>query len=248
MSTRAAYTPRYTFLIGLMALVAAASLWVSRKPDPNVAVADVTQITQQAGDWSAVGDIPIDEVTMKQILADTYVQRRYVNSKGQSVDVLLVYRRYGRREFAHRPELCFPAAGFNIVSKDRKTLPYAGRDAEVVHLYADGTRVQRADGGSGLPNTTISYFFASGDRTECDFLRQQVVMAFERVIPNKNGWTFVRLTSEVPDGSDDAQMLAAQQDFMRAVGPSIREVITTDGKPRTASAGAPSVASTVAAR
>lgn len=239
MKTKYAYTPRYTFLIGLMALVAAGSLWVSRKPDPNIPVADVTQITQKAGDWTAVGDVPIDDVTMKQIQADTYVQRRYTNSQGRTVDVLLVYRRYGRREFAHRPELCFPAAGFNIVTKDRKTLPYAGRDIEVVHLFADGSRVQRMDGRMGLPNSTITYFFASGERTECDFLRQQVVMAFERLIPNKNGWTFVRLTSDVPEGADDATMLAAQQDFLRAVGPSIQEVITTDK--RTASSGAPSL-------
>jgi EpsI family protein len=221
------YRPQATLVVALMAAVCALSLWFSRKPDPNVPIADVKAITLNAGDWHSQGDLPIDDVTMQQIKADTYFQRRYTNAKGQNVDLLVVYRRYGRREFAHRPELCFPAAGYNIVSKGRATLPYGGRDVPVVHLFADGSHVV-TQAGTGVPNSSISYFFASGNRTECDFLRQQVWMALERLIPNKNGWTFIRLTSDVPGGADDATLLAAQQDFMRAIGPDIERVITTD--------------------
>jgi len=221
------YAPKSVLIVALMAVACVLSLWFSRKPDPNVPIADVRQIALQIGDWKSAGDVPIDEVTMQQIKADTYFQRRYTNSKGQNVDLLVVYRRYGRREFAHRPELCFPAAGFNILTKDRKTLPYGGRDVPSIHLFADGSHVSTQT-GTGVPNTTINYFFASGNRTECDFLRQQVWMALERLIPNKNGWTFIRLTSEVPSSANDATMVAVQQEFMRTMGPEIERVITTD--------------------
>ena len=218
---RPAYAPNYWAVIALMVTTFALGTFWELRPEPTGQIADVKTIPMQVGNWQSAGDIEIDPVTMEQIKADTYVQRRYINPDGKAVDILLVYRRYGRREFAHRPELCFPAAGYVITAKNRTTLPYAGRDAEAVHLSVDGSRV-------AAPNTTIAYFFASGKTTECDFIRQQILMALERVIPNKNGWTFVRLTAAQAPGADDATMIAAQQDFMRAMAPELERVITTD--------------------
>lgn len=219
------YAPKYWVVIALMVVTFALGTFWELRPEPSGEIADVKLIPMAVGNWQAAGDVEIDPVTMEQIKADTYVQRRYVNPEGKSVDILLVYRRYGRREFAHRPELCFPAAGYNITKKDRTTLPYGGHDAEAVHLSVDGSRL-------AAPNMTITYLFASGKRTECDFIRQQILMALERVIPNKNGWTFARLTSAQAPGTDDAAMVAAQQDFMRAMGPELEKVITTDAAAR----------------
>ena len=220
-SPRLAYKPNYVLVIALMVATFALGTFWELRPEPTGQIADVKTIPMTVGNWQSAGDVEIDPVTMDQIKADTYVQRRYVNPQGKAVDILLVYRRYGRREFAHRPELCFPAAGYSITTKDRTTLPYGGRDAEAVHLNVDGSRL-------AAPNTTIAYFFASGKRTECDFIRQQILMALERVIPNKNGWTFVRLTTPQSPGADDAAMVAVEQDFMRAMGPELEKVITTD--------------------
>ena len=218
----APYRPHYMVVIAALALTFAFGTFWELRPEPTGKIADVKEIPLTVGAWKSAGDVPIDPVTMEQIKADTYVQREYRRADGAAVDILLVYRRYGRREFAHRPELCFPAAGFNITKKDRTTLPYAGHDAPAVHLNADGSRI-------GQPNTTITYFFASGERTECDFIRQQILMALERVIPNKNGWTFVRLTAGQMGGASDATMIAAEQDFMRAMAPDLQRVITTEG-------------------
>lgn len=215
------YAPNYMAVFALMIATFALGTFWELRPEPTGQIADVKEIPMRVGNWESAGDVEIDPVTMEQIKADTYVQRRYENPEGKAVDILLVYRRYGRREFAHRPELCFPAAGYSVVSKDRTTLPYAGRDAEAVHLNVDGSRVP-------APNTTITYFFASGKTTECDFVKQQILMAMERVIPNKNGWTFVRLTTAQTPGATDPGMVAAQQDFMRAMAPELEKVITTD--------------------
>ncbi len=220
-STGSTYAPKYWLVIAAIMVAFSLGTFWELRPEPTGQIADVKKIPLAVGNWKSQGDVEIDPVTMAQIKADTYIQRRYANPEGKFVDILLVYRRYGRREFAHRPELCFPAAGYNITKKDRTTLPYAGHDAPAIHLNADGSRVP-------APNTTITYFFASGSRTECDFIRQQTLMALERVIPNKNGWTFVRLTSAQVPGADDAAMVTAQQDFMRAMGPELEKVITTD--------------------
>ena len=214
-------SPNYIAVIVMMAVALAGSILFARRPDNVSASADVRQIPARAGDWKLVEDVALDANTMKQILADSYVSREYANSKGQQVQLLVVYRRYGRREFAHRPELCFPAAGFSVRKNEDATLYWAGRDVPVKYMTAFAPN---------LPETAITYFFASGKRTEENFLRQQWKMAFERLLPNKNGWTFLRLTSPVAPGAANGERAAleAQQDFMRAFAPEIEAIITTD--------------------
>ena len=201
-------------------------LWLGSRPPVQATPADVQQIPRAVGSWKAVADVPADDATLKQIAADSHVNRRYAREDGQLVDLLVVYRRYGRREFAHRPDQCYPAGGYVGVRQSTTTLPWAGRNDPAITWLFDGTHVLRADGGSGVPMTTVSYFFVSGNRSESDFLRQQIWMALERIMPNKNGWTFVRLSSPRVTTDDDA--LAAQQDFLRTMEGPIRKVITTD--------------------
>ena len=222
--------PRFKVVLPLLTCALALSLFFTFRPENiTTTVADVSAIPKNLGEWVFIQDDHLDPNTMKQIAADSYVSRFYGNQRtGQIVQLLVVYRRYGRREFAHRPELCYPAGGYTIIKKDRTTLPYGGHDAPAVHLIADGSRVALANGTTGVPTTTVSYLFASGDRTECDFLLQQIWMAFERIIPNKNGWTFIRLSTMRRNGNTDEDSFAAQQDFMRVYSPEIQRVITTD--------------------
>ena len=212
-------SPNYIPVIVMMAVALVGSVAFARKPDNITAKANVSEIPTQRGDWKLYRTIDLDENVMAQIRAHSYVDREYTNRSGQRVELLVVYRRYGRREFAHRPELCFPAAGYTITYKGKTTLPYAGREVPAVHLKANGQ----------VGRTNLSYFFASGKKTEEDFLQQQLWMAFERLIPNKNGWTFIRLQS--PTVTTDEDALAAQKDFMRTFAPAIEAVITTDGTP-----------------
>ena len=86
---------------------------------------------------------------------------------------------------------------------------------------------------------TTTYLFASGNKTESDYIKQQLWMALERVFPNRNGWTFFRLNSyHLPivknefDSSGkiftDEEAVAAQQDFLRAGDDEIRRIVTTE--------------------
>ena len=208
------------------------ALWLGVRPPVQATPADVTRIPRSAGAWRAVADIEADQSTVKQIEADSHINRRYVRADGQMVDLLVVYRRYGRREFAHRPDQCYPAGGYVGIRQSVTTLPWAERNDPAVHWLFDGRHVLRADGGTGVPTTTVTYFFVSGNRSESNFMRQQIWMALERIMPNKNGWTFVRLSS--PRVTTDEAALAAQQDFLRAIERGIRDVIITD--PATAGA------------
>jgi EpsI family protein len=222
--TRTGPTPRLAVLGGMMAGALVISLIAAaRATGIKAPVADVRTIAPEKGRWTCPGGDMSDPALAD---ADSYLIRDYLRDDGQHVQLLVVYRRYGRREFAHRPDQCFPAGGYIELQKDTTTLSWAGREDKAVHMLFDGSKVELADGRRGLPQTTVSYFFVSGNRTESDFMRQQMIMATERLFPNKNGWTFVRLVSPRVTTDDDA--LAAQREFMKTFEGEIRKVITTD--------------------
>jgi len=219
----------YAPVIAMLAVTLLGGIAFARQPEPESPIADVTKIPAVAGGWVSQGDQRLDANVMAQIKSDSHLDRWYYNpTTGQYVELLVVYRRYGRREFAHRPELCFPAAGYTVEKNGTVPLYWGGRDVPANQITANAK-----DG----KQSNLSYFFASGKRTESSFVRQQVVMAFERLSPNKNGWTFIRLQSPTVTTPQDA--LAAQQDFMRMIAPEIERVITTDHRPIVASASAP---------
>jgi len=197
------------------------------RAEGDVVGADVRQVPYTLGDWNCLREENDDHSLMEQLKADSYILRYYQNAKThQVVQLYLVYRRYGRREFNHNPDSCFPAGGYRLLDRSTATLPYAGKERETVFMHFDGSQVERGDGTIGVPDATVTYFFASGNKTEAHFLRQQFWMALERLIPNKNGWTLVRLNSPKVTTEDDAY--SAQRDFMTAFGPTIQKVITTD--------------------
>lgn len=213
--TRVGAVPKLMPLGTMMAVVLAISLFASVRSSVKAPSANVREIAAELGRWKCPeGDFS------DPALEDA------VRDDGARVQLLVVYRRYGRREFAHRPDQCFPAGGYKQLQKDETTLPWAGREDKAVHMLFDGSKVERGDGTTGVPVTTVSYFFVSGNRSESDFMRQQLIMATERLFPNKNGWTFVRLVSQRV--TTDEAALEAQKDFMKTFESEIRRVVTTD--------------------
>jgi EpsI family protein len=237
--------PRFGAAYLLLGAGLAASLFLSYRPEEvGGKSADLNLIPRaELNGWKYGGDIPLDSETDKQIKADATTMRRYISPTGQIVDMYLVYRRYGRREFNHNPDQCFPAGGFVLKTRDVVGMPWAGGEREAVHMVFDGSKVERmvqrpdgkVDTEIGMPETTVSYLFASGKKTEHVFLKQQLWMALERIVPNKNGWTLIRLTTYHTTNAADA--LAAQKEFMKVYGPEIQKAITTDSEEeRTAAA------------
>jgi EpsI family protein len=220
--------PNLTALIVILSFSFLLSVFLQTKPsDAGVANANIQNIAYERGNWKCVNEDFSNTELMQQLGADSYTLRRYVNLKtGQQVELYAIYRRYGRREFNHNPDQCFPAGGYRVVRRGTAMLPYGGAERPVVHMLFDGSHVERTDGKEGVPDATVTYFFASGERTEHVFLKQQMWMATERFVPNRNGWTLLRLNS--PKITTNEEALAAQVDFMKAFGPSIQEVITTD--------------------
>jgi len=92
-----------------------------------------------------------------------YIKRHYVNEiTGVGVDVLVLY---GPATIAHRPDVCYPGAGYTVM---------------------DGPRIRRFDTSGGKKASFLSLIFAKGEGGATD--RQQVFFAL-RYPGLSNRWT-----------------------------------------------------------
>lgn len=167
----------------LLMAAAALSAWMATprlqalQDAPNL---DAT-VPKAFGDWRAVSisraqvDVSQGVETQAEQPYDQTVMRTYVNSRGQQVMLALAWGARQRQEVkVHRPEVCYPAQGFTVISsRSGEPLKVAGRSDLVptVSMRADlkggGVEVVRywiriggQYGGDGL--ATRWYIFKEG--------------------------------------------------------------------------------------
>lgn len=202
--------PNYLIVFLMFLTAAGATHWIRSRADTVLFDADPASMPIVLGTWTGE-DAQLAVDTQSALEADEVLYRRYVESSElQPLDFLVVYRKYGRRGFVHRPEMCYPAAGWEIVHKSYTTVPYGGRDIQSVKIVAQKDQEQEV----------IVYWFASGDQVEANFVKQQIRMAMDRLHPRKYGWAFIRISSPV---------VVSEEETMR----HIREFVKTASEPLT---------------
>lgn len=151
-------------------------------------------LSMDIGEWHGQ-EVQVDAGSRKAMGADRVLCRYYTDSRtGEQVSLLIVCRKHGRREFAHRPELCYPAIGWEITSRGYTHIPYAGRDvrARVVEAERDDNVV------------LVTYWFVSGRRAEANYIWQQAKMALDRLHTQRYGWAFIRVDVMATGGREEA--------------------------------------------
>ncbi len=214
--------------LALLALAALLCLLGARMGDMAAPHADVTLLPTSFGPWVMAGSertdpthLALDEDTAKTLALDSYTNRNYVDrATGRQVQVLLEYRRLGRGGFNHRPEACYPAAGYTLTGRTLTPITYGGQSTQALTSVADYS------GHQGHDHQVLLYWFATGHRVETNFFWQQVEMALGRLQPDRNGWAFVRVISECQPG-DEAAALASEKDFVRQASPDIIRAISS---------------------
>jgi len=206
--------PNYILVIVLTLVAAAASQWINtRSPEPTF-VAPLNRFPTEVGSWRG-SDIEVNRATVASMKADKYLWRQYSDSKtGQPLGLLVIYRKYGRREFSHRPELCYPALGWELIRKTYTTVPFDGRQirARLVIAEKQGAR------------EVVAYWFASGHRTEANFVKQQLRMALDRLQRQRYGWAFIRIN--LPVMYSDLDALQRMRGFLRTGEKPLMEALT----------------------
>lgn len=94
--------------------------------DPAV----LAQLPMEYGDWTGE-DAPLDEATVRATDTDGYVNRRYSRYGGaESVGLYIAYGVRARELMPHRPEVCYPCAGWTRTDRRSIDLP-VGDDVQL---------------------------------------------------------------------------------------------------------------------
>ena len=82
----------------------------------------VASFPMQIGGWTG-REVPLDETIARKTDADAHINRQYSRHNGRESVVL--YVAYGRtwEMMFHRPEVCYPANGWTLISSDSQELP-----------------------------------------------------------------------------------------------------------------------------
>lgn len=170
----------------LMALsFAAAMAWrpTAHLADQRPKVELETMFPKAFGDWQLDDRMPVQLVSpdAQAVLNKIYNQtlsRTYVNRAG---DRIMLSVAYGGDQSdatrAHRPEVCYPAQGFQIVARSQAEVAVGGRNL----------RVQQLVSKLGARNEPISYWITVGERVTLTGTEQklaQLSYSLRGVIPD----------------------------------------------------------------
>lgn len=183
-------TPNYVLVLLMFIVSGFFTYWANARPAIALTKASIKSIPSQIKGWVQDGD---DIDPGKDVLAgwsvtsDNFLIRNYVNSDGNRMSLMLVYKGRERRNW-HLSEMCFSGSGYNV-KMSYAGVPYVEQTVNAVKLEAENNETATKD--------IAVYFFVSGKQAEGSFLKQQLLMATNRLHPSKYGWAFVRVTSPV---------------------------------------------------
>jgi EpsI family protein len=174
-------TTRRTALMAL--LMAGTSIaGVSFRPEAKAAIPPqfAKNVPKAFGNWKTLDQrVGVDDPVVVAIYTD-YLARTYANADGYQVMLCLAYGNDQRSNLqAHRPEVCYPAQGFKVISKAQEG------PLETPFGAIEATRLTAQAGERTEP---ISYWLTNGN--------QVVRNDFERRVAQFKA----ALTGEIPDG------------------------------------------------
>ena len=217
---------RAAMVVVLMALsFAGAAAWrptvhlADQRPKVNLEA----MVPKAFGDWVVDDRMPVqlvspDTAALLNKLYNQTLSRTYVNPQGQRIMLSVAYggdQSDGTR--AHRPEVCYPAQGFELLASNTETL----------HGDAEGMRVRRLVAKQGGRIEPITYWMVIGERvtvTGTETKLAQLSYSLRGQVPDG---ILIRVSSIDPD---TANAFAVQQRFIaamaRAVPPSSQPMVT----------------------
>lgn len=207
-----------------LAMILAAGLAVAMTPTHRIAdqgpAVDLEEIIPaRFGDWAVDDKVFYQQVSpeVKASLDKIYTQvltRTYVNSQGYRIMVSIPY---GANQSdglsAHDPEGCYPAQGFQIMSKSK----------DVLHTEVGAIPVRRMEAVSGIRHELVTYWFTVGSyAVNNDFERKKAQLRYALKGQIPDGILF--RASSIDDDTQEAYRIQDLfiQEMVKALSPEYR--------------------------
>jgi EpsI family protein len=159
-----------------MLMVSSSVLTITMKPVLMVSRAEATKINLETiipdefDGWrlDSSNTSPIVDPKVRGELDRIYLEtlsRTYVNTSGERIMLSIAYGRAQKTDmYAHRPEICYTASGFNVVNMTKTFVDTTVGRIPVMHLVAR----------RGLRNEPITYWIRVGDTITRGWLEQNL--------------------------------------------------------------------------
>ena len=178
-------------------------------PMPEVGPATLPEII---GDFTG-RDEPVDERVLTVTRVDAMLNRVYRNHLGDTVVVNLgVWTRYDMG-IPHKPDLCYPSAGWEVVSRRLLDVPVGGQESKTIKQFV----FQR-----GTSRIAVAFWAQIGDHTITDSEQIRELRQRARVTGESMG-SLVKVMLHT-DAKDVGQAEARLSRFVAALVPHIRTV------------------------
>lgn len=212
---------RAALVVALMVVsFAVAAAWrpTARLADQHPKIELETAFPKQFGEWTTDDRMPVQLVSpdTAALLSKIYNQtlsRTYVSATGQRIMLSVAYGGdQSDATRAHRPEVCYPAQGFQVISSDLGRLQIGQGSIPVRRLVA-------RQGGRNEP---ITYWISVGDKitvTGTDQKLAQLAYSMKGVIPDG---MLVRVSSI---DANEKQAFALQESFITQMSAALRPAI-----------------------
>lgn len=212
----------FKYLIIGLCMFAAAGMALALKPTAKLVDSETqinleTLIPAQFGGWKEDETIATLLVTpeLQKVIDETYSQtlmRTYVNGAGKRIMLSVAYGgTHGEGMQTHRPEICYPAQGFQVVKDTRP---------DILSTQYGELPIKRLVAAQGARNEPITYWVVVGDQQTQFGLRMKLAQlryTLTGVIPDG---MLIRVSSI---GGDEQGAYADQTDFIRAMLASLRD-------------------------
>jgi EpsI family protein len=180
----------------------------------------------QIGDWAGT-DVAMDDAVVRAADVDDYVSRQYVRATDhETVKLWLAFGVRARDLMPHRPEVCYPGAGWTL--SDQNTIVLHGIGGEAVRARVLGF----ASGGLDQSRLTVlNYYFVDGETCEDVSLLRSKAWRGQTSIRYMAQIQIVRGTNAV---GQSVQCGDVVRDFATASFPHIRNLLEESTRPPTA--------------
>jgi len=197
-------------VIVLIVLLGLVCLFVHRQPTnrTDLAQTSLRSAVSQVPGWEAVAFVPIDQGVLSTLDLDDYVNQVY-RSGNRRIDLFIGYYRTAQKVGAvHSPLVCFPGQGWAISESEQKTLRMGENTVHFSSMVVS----------KGDREELILYWFQAYDRTSPGTLLQKVYLVLSRLLKNREGNAFVRVSVPVNDDSMEEAMHTGEM-FIRSFYP-----------------------------
>ncbi|BCM24240.1 exosortase-associated protein EpsI, B-type [Methyloradius palustris] len=205
---------RSCIILGLFILAFTTALLLTPKLQSNDSAPEFDQtIPSEFGGWKAIPDpfIQVSLTTDKNysvnLLYDQVLMRTYVNQEGGRIMLAIAYAREQRQDVKiHRPEVCYVAQGFQLISHNDKVLNLPSSKKPVMAhqlLMQNDSRYE-----------AISYWIRIGDEYPSNGIQARLKIFKDGLHGKVLDGVLVRVSTSLNDQSSLTEAYQKQEKFI----------------------------------